>query len=107
MPDSVYNRDYKGHMFIKEVQTMPARDGTGPMGVGAMTGGGFGFRMDGNDSGLNQGMGWRRGRGCGRGFGRGFAAGGPMDGAARELLIRQKAALEDRLKRVNEQLERQ
>ncbi len=85
---------------------MPARDGTGPMGVGPMTGVGFGFCADGAGRGLGRGMGWRRGGGCGRNFGRNFTAGRPMEGAARkELLIQHKAALEDRLTRVNEQLE--
>ena len=85
---------------------MPARDGTGSMGSGPMTGGGFGFYADGAGRGLDRGMGWRRGGGWGRGFGGGFAADRPLDGVARkELLVHQKAALEDRLKRVNEQLE--
>lgn len=82
---------------------MPARDGTGPMGSGPMTGGGFGFCADGAGRGLGRGMGWRRGGGWGRSFGGGFAADRPLDG--KELLAHQKAALEDRLKRVNEQLE--
>jgi len=83
---------------------MPAGDGTGPMDAGPMTGGGFGFCADGAGRGLCRGMGWRRGGGCRRSFGR--AAGGSIDGVARkELLVQQKAALEDRLKRVNDQLE--
>lgn len=48
---------------------MPRRDGTGPMGMGAMTG-----RKLGICSGINtpDTGGWF-GRGCGRGYGRGFA----------------------------------
>lgn len=85
---------------------MPVGDGTGPMDAGPMTGGGFGFCADGTGRGLGRGMGWRRGGGCGRSFGRNFTVGRPKEGAARkELLIQQKAALEDKLMRVNEQLE--
>lgn len=50
---------------------MPRRDGTGPMGMGAMTGRGIGVC-----TGVNVPVygGWV-GRGCGRGFGRGFGRG--------------------------------
>ena len=43
---------------------MPAQNGTGPLGQGAMTGRGLGPC----GSGMRRGF----GRGCGRGFGRGF-----------------------------------
>jgi len=50
---------------------MPRRDGTGPLGMGAMTGRGLGVC-----TGVNAPIygGWFGG-GCGRGFGRGFGRG--------------------------------
>ncbi|MBN1688571.1 MAG: DUF5320 domain-containing protein [Candidatus Omnitrophica bacterium] len=59
---------------------MPGGDGTGPLGEGPMTGGGFGYCGQG-------GRGYGRGYGMGRGFGRGFRFGqrrfgfGPRGGA--------------------------
>jgi len=47
-----------------EVNTMPGRDGTGPLGLGPLTGRGFG------PCGL--GLGWRSRFGAGRGLGRYF-----------------------------------
>ncbi|MFC1714097.1 DUF5320 family protein [Candidatus Poribacteria bacterium] len=59
---------------------MPGFDGTGPGGMGPMTGGGRGFCASlgyGARPGYVMGLGWRirggRGRGFGRGIGRGFA----------------------------------
>jgi hypothetical protein len=49
---------------------MPARDGTGPMGMGAMTG-----RAAGNCVGYATPRGWPRLPGCGLGFGRGRGLG--------------------------------
>jgi hypothetical protein len=68
----------------EEVFIMPGMDGTGPMGAGPMTGGGWGLcnpsgtayagpiygRGRGFRGGFGPGFGW--GRGYGRGFGRGF-----------------------------------
>ena len=53
---------------MREVIDMPARDGTGPAGMGPMTGRGLGP--------CGEGMGFRRGlgRGFGIGLGRGFRA---------------------------------
>ena len=53
---------------------MPGYDGTGPMGQGAMTGGGFGACATGVAAGRKF-LGFGRGRGGGRGLGavRGFA----------------------------------
>lgn len=56
---------------------MPAGDGTGPMGMGSMTGRGAGYCAGYDAPGYanpwpRMGMGWRRGRGGGRGgWGRG------------------------------------
>lgn len=65
---------------------MPAGDGTGPLGLGAMTGraGGFcaGFSMPGYLNpipGRGRGMGRGWGRGRGRGWGRGFGWRYPYD----------------------------
>jgi hypothetical protein len=52
---------------------MPRFDGTGPMGQGPMTGGGFGYCGAGSRARTTWGFG--RGRGAGRGFGAGFGRG--------------------------------
>ena len=55
---------------------MPAGDGTGPMGMGPMTGRGMGFCAEVVAPGsINMTPGWGFGMGCGRGF-RGRGAGG-------------------------------
>jgi len=64
--------DFKG----KEVFYMPGFDGTGPMGAGPMTGGGWG-RCNPSagsyaTSGFGRGRGFRGGFGRGRGYGRGI-----------------------------------
>ena len=65
----------------KEVSKMPGGDGTGPLGMGAMTGraAGFcaGYGMPGymNPIGGRGFWGWGRGKGGGRGFGRGLGLG--------------------------------
>lgn len=50
---------------------MPGRDGTGPMGMGGMTGRGLGACTGANAPFYGGGF----GRGCGRGFGRGVGRG--------------------------------
>lgn len=52
---------------------MPRRDGTGPMGVGAMTGKGLGLCTRANATKYGAGLGMKLGLGlaCRRGFGRG------------------------------------
>lgn len=50
---------------------MPRRDGTGPMGAGAMTGRKLGVCTGVNEPFYERGL----GRGCGRGWGRGFGRG--------------------------------
>lgn len=56
---------------------MPARDGTGPSGLGPMTGRGMGYCVGYNAPGYANPMPGRgyRGRGFGFGFGRGFGRG--------------------------------
>jgi hypothetical protein len=63
---------------------MPAGDGTGPVGIGPMTGRAAGFCGGYPVPGYMNLTGWRsrywgfgrsRGRGCGRGFGRGWGRG--------------------------------
>ncbi|MEW6202541.1 MAG: DUF5320 family protein, partial [bacterium] len=88
----------------KEVSGMPGFDGTGPMGMGPMTGGGFGFCAPGARRGVGypglrglghggypwgggRGFGWGGGRGLGRGWfgrgrGRGFRWAAPWDFAS-------------------------
>lgn len=90
---------------------MPGRDGTGPMGAGAMTGRGMGLCAGGvpgygTGRGLGLGLGWRRGFGCGRGFGRYFAPVTlPDDVPQKDILSQQKRVLESRLEMINKQLE--
>jgi len=83
---------------------MPRRDGTGPMGVGTMTGRGFGICADGNGKGL--GFKNRGSYGCKRGFGGGFANNNATEPAAEELLVEQKNFLEKKLEFINKQLEK-
>lgn len=55
---------------------MPRGDGTGPMGMGPMTGRGAGYCAGFGVPGyMNAGPAWGYGPGYGRGFGRGFARG--------------------------------
>ena len=51
---------------------MPGFDGTGPAGMGPMTGGGRGYCNPGAGGNWGYGRGFGRGMGMGRGFGRGF-----------------------------------
>lgn len=53
---------------------MPNYDGTGPLGQGAMTGGGFGRCGSGQGRGQGRGMGQGSGLGQGRGMAMGFCA---------------------------------
>lgn len=111
---------------------MPRGDGTGPRGLGAMTGRGMGFctgmNMVGRGLGLGlgllaagrgfrrqalgrgAGMGWRAGRGMGYGFRGGYLA-DPIDDiyssrTQKELLEEEKSLLERRLGILNKQLKR-
>ncbi|MFA9422799.1 MAG: DUF5320 domain-containing protein [Sedimentibacter sp.] len=93
---------------------MPRRDGTGPMGRGAMTGRGLGVcnGMNVNGYGVGYGRGYGRGLGLGLGAGygcrRGFATtfvGESVGLTDKELLMEQKELLQNRLDIVTKQLE--
>ena len=88
---------------------MPGRDGTGPMGRGAMTGRGFGICTDANAAEYGMGFGFGRGLGCRRGFGRGFARNFQLNQTPsktqKEMLTEQKEFLEGRLNMISKQLE--
>ncbi len=77
---------------------MPRRDGTGPMGEGAMTG-----RGAGRGTGLGLGLACRRG--FGRGFGRGAAFDQISSKTQKELLKERKTVLQDQLDSIDKQLE--
>ena len=105
---------------------MPRGDGTGPMGMGAMTGRGAGYcsgtaqpGFTGNRYGFGRGLGlgrrcganWGPGFGYGRGWSAGGQQGGPMAVAPaanpaveRQWLTNQAAALQDELDRIKERL---
>ncbi len=91
----------------KEVNSMPRRDGTGPMGAGSITGRGLGFCTGANavKYGAGLGMGLGLGLACRRGFGRGFAIDQTSSKSQKELLSEQKALLKDRLEVIDKQLE--
>jgi hypothetical protein len=90
---------------------MPRRDGTGPMGVGSMTGRGLGICTGasavkyGAGLGMGLGLGFACRRGFSRGFGRGFAGNRTSSKTQKELLSRQKTMLQDRLDVIDKQLE--
>lgn len=103
---------------------MPRGDGTGPMGMGSMTGRGAGYCSGtvqpgyaGTPYGFGRGLG-RRGRaagGMGLGYGRGWCAGGPWGvpaavapaanpAAEKQWLTNQAAALQAELDRIKNRL---
>ncbi|VEN73718.1 conserved hypothetical protein [Candidatus Desulfarcum epimagneticum] len=97
---------------------MPRNDGSGPMGYGPKTGGGFGSCVDGPDPGnLNMsGRGFRKGYGRRRGFERGMGMGrgrgcfGPFNPPAtreeeRAFLEKHAEALQSRLDAVKQELD--
>lgn len=102
---------------------MPNRNGTGPAGMGSMTGRGMGycsgydtpgFANRGGGYGGGYGMGFRQGRGRGGGFGRGYGMGiGGFGGYAapvnpvseKEYLQNALAAAENETKAMKERLE--
>lgn len=93
----------------KEVNCMPRRDGTGPMGYGEMTGRGLGVCTGVNatnyGTGLGQGLGLARRCGFGRGFGRKIVGDEVSSKTQKELLQEQKDILQTRLDVIDEQLE--
>jgi len=93
---------------MKGDKIMPRCDGTGPMGMGAMTGGGFG-NCAGVKAGQNYGYG--RGTGNGRGMGRGFNAQfrannnlAPLQQDQLSLLKTQETMLENTLSNVKNKI---
>lgn len=85
---------------------MPGFDGTGPLGEGPMTGGGFGYcgtrRRPGyalrdravyGRFGAGRGLGFARGRGFGRGVGRGYGYWSPWRSYGQPLALDPKAEL--------------
>ena len=102
-------------LLYEEVNSMPRRDGTGPMGAGAMTGRGLGSCTGANviKYGAGLGMGLGIGLACRRGFGRGFARrfskGLAVDQTSsktkKELLAERKIMLKDQLEAIDKQLE--
>ncbi len=88
---------------------MPRRDGSGPMGAGAMTGRGFGFCTGFNAANYGAGRGMGSGFGCRRGFGRGFGRGLAFNQDSsktqKDVLSEEKAFLEGRLEAIDKQLE--
>lgn len=75
---------------------MPGRDGTGPMGQGAVTGRGMGAC---NDTGVTYGYGRGLGAGIGRGIARGarLGLGLGLGYGCRRLMNRQNAVVDDRV----------
>ena len=75
---------------------MPGFDGTGPMGMGPMTGGGRGYCVTPEDGMAMRPRGRRFfGRGGGRGAGRGYAV--PFEKEEIGLLKEELAAIQERL----------
>ncbi|WP_080632372.1 DUF5320 domain-containing protein [Desulfitobacterium hafniense] len=88
---------------------MPGRDGTGPSGVGSMSGRGFGLCSGAN--GAQPGLG-RMGlpgraprRGFGSGYGSGFAVSAASSKTQRELLQEHRDRLQNRIASIDKQLE--
>ncbi len=88
---------------------MPGRNGTGPMGAGAMTGRGLGLCSGAGNLARGARLGLGLGMACRRGFGRGFrmfSADEEMTANHRkELLQLQKNTLKNRLADLDRQLE--
>jgi len=102
---------------------MPRRDGTGPMGRGAMTGRGLGFCTGVNAVGYGAGLGRGYGAGLGRGYGRGMGCGmglgygsrrglggyfaGQFSGLTdKEIFAEEKELLQKRLDAISMQLDK-
>lgn len=90
---------------------MPGGDGTGPLGAGPLTGGGFGWCADarGLRYGAGRGFGFGRGFACRRGFGgfwgRGFLPAPLSAKNQKELLEAEKEFLQSRLQQIDQELE--
>lgn len=86
---------------------MPGRNGTGPMGLGPMSGKGMGLCTGVNSAvnGVGFGFGSGRGMGCRRGFGRNSIATPTSTKTQKEMLTDQKEQLAAQLELVSKQLE--
>jgi len=90
---------------------MPGRDGTGPSGLGAMTGRGVGA-CNGSVAGRNSsGFGAGYGRGSGLGLGYGCRRGRffnitPSEPMEKEILLAERNILEERLSTLNKHLDK-
>lgn len=91
---------------MKEVRDMPGRDGTGPMGSGAMTGRGPGLCSGANN--VKHGAGAGLGLGCKHGFGRRQHGSNNADQSSsatqKELLQNQRDMLQGKIDRINKQM---
>lgn len=81
---------------------MPKRDGTGPKGMGSMTGKGIGYCTGANRANYGAGLGIRAGLACRCGLGRSFAANSSK--SEKELLYEQRHILQERLDVIDKQL---
>lgn len=79
---------------------MPGRDGSGPLGLGAMTG-----RALRNCNPNNTRLGLGRRLGCSNGYGRNAKSCPEIPRTEKDVLIEQKSFLENRLEIVKKQLE--
>lgn len=86
---------------------MPGRNGTGPLGASAMSGRGLGNCTGTMRAQRGLGCGYGLGRACGRGYARGVRLGGqPIALEARkDVLLREKELLKNRLDMLDKQLE--
>lgn len=84
-----------------EVNFMPRRDGTGPMGEGSGTGRGLGICA--SDKIVKHGVACRRG--FGRSLGRGYAANQGSTEVQKKLFQEQKEIYQNRLKVIDAKLE--
>ncbi|SNS92989.1 hypothetical protein SAMN05446037_102819 [Anaerovirgula multivorans] len=84
---------------------MPRRDGTGPMGMGSVTGNGLGVCTRANTVKYGAGFGPGFRRGFGRGLGRYFVVDETDSKLQKELLQEQKDLLKSRLDVIEKQLE--
>ncbi|MDD3199800.1 MAG: DUF5320 domain-containing protein [Eubacteriales bacterium] len=90
---------------------MPGRDGTGPLGLGGMTGRGLGFCSGAGSGRFGSGFGAGYGRGLGTRFGYGCRRGrffniAPSESMEQEILSAERDYLEARLNTIKEHLDR-
>jgi hypothetical protein len=94
----------------EEVNSMPRRDGTGPMGGGAMTGRGLGLCTGakavkyGAGLGMGLGLGLACRRGFGGGLGRGLGFRQVSAKSSKDLLEEEKNILQERIRSIEEEL---